>query len=183
MSNNARLDFETVLQLFHKKVYNLIYRLVGNGDDAADLAQETFIKAFKAYNKFAGPEQAVYPWLCRIAVNCCKNNFKRSDRVNKYEAVSSDRLLDTGDSTVEIELKDDSADPAGIFDRKELEAVVHEAIGALPSEFRVVVVLRDIQGLSYKEIADATGETMDIVKVRLHRGRGMLKRRLLPYLS
>lgn len=183
MSNNARLDFDTVLRLFHKRVYNLVYRLIGNGDDAADLTQETFIRAFKAYPRFDGPEQAVYPWLCRIAVNCCKNNFKRSDRVNKYEAISMDESLDLGDSAVEIEFGDDSSDPAGIFQRRELESAVHETIQSLPPDFRVVVVLRDIQGLSYKEIAEATGETLDVIRVRLHRARGVLKRRLKPYLS
>lgn len=172
-------SFETVLRLFHKKVYNLAYRLLGDRDEAADLTQETFVKAYKAYSRFNGASDAVYPWLCRIAVNGCKNRFRELERRNRLEAWS----LDGPAKAQDIEIGDKSVDPAGIVERRDLEARVQEAIQRLPPEFRVVVILRDMQGLSYKEVADVTGFTLEAVKARLFRGRGILRRRFAPYLE
>ncbi|HUV03760.1 MAG TPA: sigma-70 family RNA polymerase sigma factor [Armatimonadota bacterium] len=176
-------SFETVIELFHKRIYNLVYRLLGDFDEAADLAQETFVKAYKAYSRFRGTSEAVYPWLCQIAVNGCKNKFKEKGRRNRYEIMSLDESVETEDSSLLLEIGDESASPADICERRELEAKIHEAIQALPPEFRVVLVLRDMQGLSYKEIADATGLTMEAVKSRLFRGRGVLRRRLAAYVG
>ena len=182
MSTENHPDFETVLQLYHKRIYNLIYRLLGNFDEAADLTQETFVNAYKAYPRFRGATQAVYPWLCQIAVNSCKNKYKEMDRRGSREAFSLDGHLGE-DSDISMEFGDDSANPEGIFERQELESRVLEAMQELPSEFRIVVVLRDMQGLSYKEISDATGLTLDLVKIRLYRGREILRRRLAPYIT
>jgi RNA polymerase sigma-70 factor (ECF subfamily) len=179
----ARPDFETVLRLFHKRVYNLAYRILGNSDEAADLTQETFVKAYKAYSGFRGTSQAVYPWLCRIAVNGCKNRFREMGRRSEYEVLSLDEPVETQDSAVQLEIGDESMNPAGVLERRELEAKIQESIQVLPPELRLVVVLRDMQGLSYREIVDATGLTMETVKIRIHRGRGLLRRRLAPYLS
>lgn len=175
----GRSSFETVLRLFHRKVYNLAYRLLGDRDEAADLTQETFVKAYKAYGRFNGASDAVYPWLCRIAVNGCKNRFRELQRRNRLEAWS----LDGPANAQDIEIGDKSVDPAGIVERRDLEARVQEAIQSLPPEFRVVVILRDMQGLTYKEVADATGLTLETVKARLFRGRGILRRRFAPYLE
>jgi len=176
-------SFETILRSFHKRIYNLAYRLLGDFDDAADLTQETFVRAYKAYPRFQGAAEAVYPWLCRIAVNGCKNRFKETSRRSRREVLSLDEPVGTEDSSVALELGDESLDPQEIFEQRDLEARIQGAIQALPSEFRVVVVLRDMHGLSYKEIADATGLTLETVKARLFRGRGMLRRRLAPYLE
>ena len=176
-------SFETVLRLFHKRIYNLAYRLLGNLDEAADLTQETLVKAYKAYPRFRGASEAVYPWLCQIAVNSCKNKFKEMDRRSRHEVVSLDEPIEALDSSVAFEIGDESTNPAGILEQRDLEARILEAIQALPSKLRVVVVLRDMQGLSYREIADATGLTAEIVRARLFRGRGILRRRLTPYIS
>lgn len=170
--------FEAILRAFHKRIYNLAYRLLGDTDDAADLTQETFVRAYKAYQRFQGASEAVYPWLCQIAVNGCKNRFKELSRRGKHEAWSLNEPIGDGDLSADVEISDDSANPAHLFERRDMEAKIQEAVQALPPEFRVVVVLRDMHGLSYKEIADATGLTLEIVKVRLFRGRGILRRRL-----
>lgn len=176
-------SFETLLHLYHKKIYNLSYRLLGDIDDAADLTQETFVKAYKAYPRFRGESSALYPWLCTIAVNGCKNRFKEMSRRNRYEVFSLDDQIDPDEPSLSLELGDDSANPAGILERKELENRIQEAVQELPPEFRVVVVLRDMFGLSYREIAEATKLSLDIVKVRLYRGRSIIRRRLLPYIG
>ena len=178
-SSGCNPRFETVLGLFHKKVYNLAYRLLGNHDEAADLTQETFVKAYKAYSRFRGRPEAVYPWLCRIAVNGCKNRFKELERKSRHETLLSNGSLEVND----IEPGNKSLDPADITERRDLEARVQEAILSLPSEFRVVVILRDMQGLTYKEVADATGLTIETVKARLFRGRGILRRKFAPFLE
>lgn len=173
----GRPSYEAVLRLYHRKVYNLAYRLLSDADEAADLTQETFVKAYKAYSKFQGTTEAAYPWLCRIAVNCCKNRFKELSRRKQYEAQSLD------EPTPGVPIADGTANPAGIVERRDLEIRIQDAVRALPPEFRIVVVLRDMQGLSYREIAEATGSTLEIVKVRLFRGRAMLRRRLSPYVE
>lgn len=172
-------SFETILRLFHKKVFNLAYRLLGDHDEAADLTQETFVRAYKAYSRFKGESEAVYPWLCRIAVNGCKNRFREMQRKNRYEG----RSLDSCAEADAFEIGDSSLDPADVVQRQDLESRVQEAILSLPPEFRIVVILRDMQGLSYKEVADATGLTMETVKARLFRGRGILRRKFAPYLE
>lgn len=175
----GRPSFEAILRLFHKKVYNLAYRLLGDHDEAADLTQESFVKAYKAYWRFKGTSEAVYPWLCRIAVNGCKNRFKELERRSRHEAWSLNSSVEADDP----EIGDRSSDPAGIVERQDLETRVHKAIQGLPPEFRVVVILRDMQGLSYKEVAEATGLTIETVKARLFRGRGILRRKFAPYLE
>jgi RNA polymerase sigma-70 factor (ECF subfamily) len=180
---NGSLGFESVLRLYHARIYNLAYRLLGNPEEAADLTQDAFVRAYRAYPRFRGSTEAIYPWLCRIAVNGCKNKFKEIGRRRRYEAFSLDEPVDAGDSMLAFEPGDESADPAGVFEQHEMETKIQEAIQSLPPEYRVVVVLRDMQGLSYQEVADATGLTTDVVKVRLFRGRGMLRRRLSTYLT
>ena len=174
--------FETVIQLFHRRIYNLVYRLLGDFEEAADLTQETFVKAYRAYPRFRGTVDAVYPWLCRIAVNSCKDKFEEKGRRSRYEALSLDESVEIEDSSLGFQVGDESANPAAVYERRELEEKIQKAIQALPPEFRVVLVLRDMQGLSYKEIVDATGLTMETLKGRLFRGRGILRRRLSPYL-
>lgn len=179
----AKPGFEAVLRAFHKRIYSLAYRLLGNTDEAADLTQETFVKAYKAYTRFQGDSEAVYPWLCQITVNGCKNRFKELSRRGRFEAWSLDEPIEIDESPLDTMIGDNSANPADVLEQRDLESKIQEAVQSLPPEFRVVVVLRDMHGLSYKEIADATGLTMEVIKVRLFRGRGILRRRLLPYVE
>lgn len=176
-------SFESVLTSHHKKVYNLLYRLVGNAEDAADLTQETFVRAYGAYPRFRGASSAVYPWLCRIAVNAGKNKFKELSRRHSHEAFSLDGPMSDSDSCLHGEPGDDSADPMGLVQRQELEGKIQEAVQALSVEYRTVIVLRDMNGLSYKEVAEVAGLSVDIVKTRLFRARGILRRRLAGYLE
>jgi RNA polymerase sigma-70 factor, ECF subfamily len=171
-------SFDDLVGQYERKVYNLIFRLVGDRDDAADLTQETFVAAFRAYPSFRG-ESSAYTWLCRIAINRCKNRFRDRDRQRGVEALS-----------LEVAVPEDSTptpapaggDPARSMEQAELRKRVEVAIGRLPDDYRIVVVLRDLDGLAYQEIAEATGLSLDVVKTRLARGRAMLRRSLEPYL-
>jgi len=174
-------DFEILLKRYHKKIFSLIYRLVGDPEEVADLTQETFVRAYKAYPKFKGNPSAIYPWLCRIAVNSCKNRFKRLSSREKRELLLLDGATGEADETLSIEVAHSTTDPVSAIERCELEGKIQEAIQALSPEYRTVVVLRDMHGLSYQEIADTTGLSIELVKVRLFRARNILRRRLASY--
>lgn len=175
--------FETVLQMYHKRVFNFAYRLIGNADEASDLTQETFVNAYKAYGRFTGSAQGIYPWLCRILINNSRNKFREMNRRGRYEVLSLDEPLDSGESRLDQQIGDPSAGPERVLQQHEFEARVQDSIELLPPDYLVVVVLRDMQGLSYKEISEVTGITLENVKVRLFRARTALRRILQPYIQ
>lgn len=175
----AAVDFSDLFDRYQKRIFNLLYRLVGDYDDAADLTSETFVLALKAQGQFRGESQT-YTWLYRIAVNLAKNHYRRQSRRDGAQARSLDAA---GDEPEEArELPDWSHTPQKMLEARELQAVVHQAIQALPEEARLVVVLRDLQGLSYQEMAEVLDTTAEIVKARLFRARSALRKRLAPYL-
>ncbi|MDH7602154.1 MAG: sigma-70 family RNA polymerase sigma factor [Armatimonadota bacterium] len=171
------MDFNTVVEKYEKPIFNLIYRLVGDRDEAADLTQETFLAAYKSLSEFRG-EASVYTWLYRIAVNKCKNAFKERDRRRLYIAQDAPSEEDL----VQISNPVNAGEPAAELERKELKAQVEKAISELPFEYRIVAVLRDLHGLAYSEISEATGLSVDVVRTRIARARAMLRRKLEPFL-
>lgn len=178
LGGEAGPAFDEIIDTYEKRVFNLIYRLIGDYEEAADLTQDTFVSAYRAYGKFRF-DCSVYSWLCKIAVNHCKNRYRERDRQRQYE----DTLLDiSDDSSVSIPAEE-SNNPDQHVERKELRERIADAIMSLPEDYRVVAVLRDLQGLSYQEIVEATDLSMDNVKVRLSRARAMLRRKLAPYLD
>jgi RNA polymerase sigma-70 factor, ECF subfamily len=174
----AGLIFDEIIDTYEKRVFNLIYRLIGDYEEAADLTQDTFVSAYRAYGKFRF-ECSVYSWLCRIAVNHCKNRFRERDKQRQYE----DTSLDVSHESSSLIPAEDGSSPDRQVERKELRERIAEAITSLPEDYRVVAVLRDLQGLSYQEIAEATELSLDNVKVRLSRARAMLRKKLGPYLD
>lgn len=174
-------DFAELFDRYQKKIFNLLYRLVGNHDDATDLTSETFVLALRAYDRFRGEAQA-YTWLYRIAVNLAKNHFRRTSLRESVHAPSLDEPVGGPDQAREREVADWSQAPQQVLEARELQEVVHQAIQTLPEEGRLVVVLRDLQGLSYQEMAEVLDTTPEIVKARLFRARAALRKRLAPYL-
>jgi len=173
------MDFDRLVDEYEKPIFNLIYRLVGDRDEAADLTQETFVSAFRSFESFRGDSSA-YTWLYRIAINKCKNKFKASDRRRAHEHASLDAESDSSGAAVEMPSGGDS--PGQALERKELRERIERAIGELSPDYRIVAVLRDVQGLSYEEIAAATEVSVDVVRTRIARARAMLRQRLQPYL-
>lgn len=176
------LSFDEIVAKYEKRVFNLIYRHINDYDDAADLTQETFINAYRAFGRFRG-DSKVYTWLCQIALNACKNRFRQRDRARPLTGPSLDEPAEEGSGASPRDLPDWTHAPDCIFERKELGQQIQVAIAALPLDYRTVVILRDLQGLTYQEIAEVTGLTLETVKTRLHRGRLMLRRRLEPYVK
>jgi len=180
-------DFDALFDRYYKSVFNVIYQWIGDHDEAADLTQETFVSAYKAIGQFRG-ESRIYTWLYRIAHNHCKNRFKQRDRQRSAEGPSLDAgaALETDGGADGIapplEVADWTYSPAELFEKQELRALIDAAVNGLASEYNVVLVLREIEGMAYSEIAEVTGLTMEAVKTRLNRARAMVRQKVEPYI-
>ena len=166
------------LVIRHKdRIFNLCYRMLGDYNEANDYAQETFIKAFKSLKGFRF-ESSFSTWLYRIAVNNCKNRLNSLEKRYQVKMISIETPKYTGENNPFFEIRDDSPSPANGLERKEKAVLIQTAINSLPAEQKMVVILRDIEGRSYEEIAETTGLALGTVKSRLARGRMELKIKL-----
>jgi RNA polymerase sigma-70 factor (ECF subfamily) len=180
MDEDRGLSFAEVTERYYRRIYNLICYQVGDQDEAADLTQETFIKAYRAFHAFKG-ESRVSTWLWRIALNMCKSSYRKRARRESIMPVSLDAEVTTEEGEVSREVPDWSICPESILQRQELRAQVQRAIQSLPEPYRVAIILCDIEGCSYQEIADITQISVQAVKSRIHRGRRMLRQKLESY--
>jgi len=175
-------SFDELFERYERKIFNLIYRLVGDYEEAADLASETFVQALRSFDRFRGEAQP-YTWLYRIAVNLCKNYFRRRGVREKVDGPSLDEQVGLDeDGQIEREIEDWSRAPHRAVERRELQREIERAIAGLSPDGRTAVVLRDVHGLSYQEIAEVVGVSSEVVKARLHRARVALRKQLAPYL-
>ena len=174
-----RGDSEAMSRLITKyqdRVYNTILKICGNKDDAAELTQETFVKVIEKINSFEG-KSAFYTWLFRIAVNLTYNYCKRRAKLPTYslEALSG-KQLENSKSQFKTFLADESAlDPAQIAQNKEISQIAMAALGRLDDDHRVLLVLRDIEGMAYNDIAVTLQIELGTVKSRLSRARTKMK--------
>lgn len=176
-------DFEKIVERYHGKVFQLVYRYTGDYEEACDLTQDTFVRAFNAWSEFRGESQ-VYTWLYRIALNLCHNQQKRIVRRQRMERWSLDTSPDDDfDGRGPIEVADERPLPLARLEGDEMRLRLREALLELPENYRVVIVLRDIEGLTYEEIARVTDSTLEAIKSRLFRARQTLRRLLEPYMT
>jgi RNA polymerase sigma-70 factor (ECF subfamily) len=176
------LTFEELVEKYEKKIFNLILRQIGDRDEAADLTQDTFVNAYRAFGSFRG-ECKISTWLCQIAMNHCKNRFRQRDRRRDVEGISLDAPASEDPDAQRMEIADWQQSPHRVLETRELQRLIYQAIHSLPPEYRSIIVLCDLQGHSYQEIATITGLTLEAVKTRIHRGRLMIRRKLSPYLN
>jgi RNA polymerase sigma-70 factor (ECF subfamily) len=169
--------FDELVLKHKKRLFNLVYWFLGDYQDANDCAQETFIKVFKSIKNFRF-ESAFSTWLYRIAVNTCKNRLKSSAHRWKKKTVSLETSDGSKNGNSFSEIVNGSPTPVIALEKKERMIRIQKAINSLPEEQNQVVVLRDIQGLSYQDISDITGLNLGTVKSRLARGRLELKNKL-----
>jgi len=167
---------ERLILKYQNRIYNVVMKMCGNADDAAELTQETFVKVIESIDKFKG-RSSFYTWLFRIAVNLtlnyCQRNAKMATRSLDAEESGSDSQA--GHMLKDF-LRDDSAvDPAVLAQRKELCGLAMQAILKLEEPQRAVMVLRDIEGMNYAEIADVLNIELGTVRSRLSRARGHLR--------
>lgn len=176
-------DFAEIVSQNYQRVYNVVYRLIDDREEAADLTQDTFVNAYRAYDNFRHESQ-VYTWLYRIAVNLTKNRLERRARQQTLEGISTDAPLDsTEDEELYRQVEDRRMEPERMTQNAELREVLVGAVARLRADYKEVVVLRDYQGLSYDEMADVLGCSVQAVKSRLFRARTVLRERLSRYLD
>jgi len=174
--------FEMLVVKYQRRIERLIGRMVRDVDLVQDIAQETFIRAYRALPKFRG-ESAFYTWLYRIAVNTAKKalvDLKRDPLVTQAAMVNHDDGDET--SRVENELTDGET-PESLLASKEVAAAVNAAIDALSEDLRQAIVLREIEGLSYEEIAAVMNCPIGTVRSRIFRARESIAVRLRPLLG
>lgn len=182
LDTNSSADFDEIVDKYERRVFNLIYRLVGDYDEAADLTQDTFVAAYRSFEGFRA-DASPYTWLYRIAVNVCKNRFREKDRHKEVDGLELDAdEIGVVGLSADCGLVDPPPTPERALERRELRRLVEEAIQSLPEDYRIVAVLRDLHGLSYREIAEAADLTLEVVKTRLARARGMLRKKLEHHL-
>lgn len=161
--------FETLVKEYEKNVYNLALRMTGNSEDAADMSQEAFIKAYNSLSSFRG-DSKFSVWLYRIVSNVCLDYLRSRTR---KPTVSLSTENDDGEE-VELDIADESQSPELLLDRSLTRDAVRRGLAALPPDHREILLLREIQGLSYEEIATALGLEAGTVKSRIFRARKKL---------
>lgn len=172
--------FREMVCMYQQRVFNLVYRMLGNAEEAEDLTQEVFITVFKSIDSFRG-DSKFSTWLYRITVNHCKNRYKYLARRHFHAAQSLD-MIDRhfvgtdGKTTGAFHTQIDKPDE--LFDGKNLGVAIQRELAALDEEHRVLIILRDIQGLSYQQIGEITKLPEGTIKSRLHRARMVLKEKL-----
>ncbi len=159
-------SWDEVVEKHSDRVFRLAYRLTGNRHDAEDLTQEVFVRVFRSLDTYT--PGTFEGWLHRITTNLFLDQARRKARI-RFDALAEDH---------EVKLPGRVPSPDAAFDDRLLDDDVEAALTALPPEFRAAVVLCDIEGLSYDEIADVLGVKLGTVRSRIHRGRSMLRKSL-----
>jgi RNA polymerase sigma-70 factor (ECF subfamily) len=170
---------DELVRTYQTPIFNLAYRMVNQREEACDLTQEIFIKVSRAIRSFKGRSR-FSTWLQALAINTCRSRRQRLRRIGFFETASLDAVPDGADSPSPRQEPVDAGDrPETALIRHETQEIVGRAIATLAEEFREVIVMRDIQGLSYEEIAQATGCQAGTVKSRLWRARTKVRDELL----
>lgn len=171
-------DFGQLVAEHYERVFGIIYRLVGDQQEAEDLTQDTFVNAYRFRNGFRGDSQ-IYTWLYRIAVNLTRNRLEQRGRRAGRETA----WMDAPEQGSPVEFADWSEAPDRQVANEELGRAVALAVLSLRPSYREVVILRDYEGMSYQQIARVVGGSVEAVKTRLFRARSVLRRRLASYLE
>jgi RNA polymerase sigma-70 factor (ECF subfamily) len=166
--------FEVLVERHQKKMLNIAFRMMGDYDEACDVTQEAFLSAYKAIKKFKA-EAKFSTWLYRIVVNYSKNRLKQLRSIAKREFVSIDDSGEIKTAGALCQSSVNDTNPGAQMEQREREVQVQKCITSLDEEYREVLVLRDIQGLSYEEIKDILKIPDGTVKSRLSRARNALK--------
>ena len=164
--------FAEIIKQYQNMVFRYVYYQFGNYDEALDITQDIFITVMEALNSFR-QESKFSTWLYSIMVNHCKNYKKKNSR---YSTVPL--KVFRGEEEVDLQLQDTRENPEERIINEDSLRILKEEINKLPDDFREILTLRDIEGLSYNEISDILGINLSNVKVRIHRGREYLKNRL-----
>jgi len=165
--------FEELVKRYEKKVYTLAYRYSGNYDDANDIAQNAFIKAYKSLPSFRG-EASFATWLYKITANACCDDIRKQ---SKHNNLPLDNAIQLYRETPLFATKELS--PEEYVEREELRDLVNRCLKSLSDDQRLILILREMHGLSYNELASCLDCPMNTVKVKLYRARRLLKEKIV----
>jgi RNA polymerase sigma-70 factor (ECF subfamily) len=169
--------FEELVKRYDRNVFRIAQHITQNREDAEDVVQDAFLKAYGNLSQFQG-QSKFYTWLVRIAVNEALMKLRRR---RPERTVSLDQDVETDEDTIPREVADWSPNPEQQYNQAELRELLQKTIQGLPAGFRTVFVLRDVEGLSTEETAEALGLSIPAVKSRLLRARLQLRERLNKY--
>ena len=169
--------FDGLVLKYQGPIFNFAYRLLNHYDEAQEVAQDTFIRAFRGIKTFRG-EAMFSTWLYTIAANLARNRIRQNQRSRRVIAGSMDDPVSAEEGTLRYDAPDPHPSAAGVIEAEERERLVWEAVGRLEEPYRTVVVLRDLQGLTYEQIAAICQCELGTVKSRLARSRERLKQLL-----
>ena len=161
--------FERLVLENQKNVYNLALKMLGDPEDASDSSQEAFLRAYRSLSSFHG-ESRFSVWLYRMTSNVCIDFLRRKKR----RAEVSMTVVDDEDEEKELEIPDERFSPEAAFDKEERVRAVREGLMKLPEEYRKILTLRELGGLSYEELAEEMGLELGTVKSKLFRARKKL---------
>lgn len=181
LRTGSEVAFDWLVEQYQQPVYNLVLRIVGDPAVAADTVQEVFIKVFRKIRSFRN-HSSLKTWIYRIAVHEASNQRRWWTRHWMRQSSLEERATNSPHSLGEL-LVDPGETPFEGAARDELASEIERALGQLAEPFRAAVILRDIEGLSYEEVAEVLDISLGTVKSRLARGREALKERLAPYLE
>ncbi len=178
VQNGDKQAFNLLVIKYQNKVCNLISRYISNSGDVQDVAQEAFIKAYRALPSFRG-ESAFYTWLYRIAVNTAKNHVVARGRRPPATDVDAENAenYDNGGALKEI------SNPENLLLSEQLKQVVFSTIDSLPEDLKMAITLREIEGLSYEEIALVMECPVGTVRSRIFRARETVEKRIRPLIT
>ena len=179
---NDDAAYDELVRTYSASIFHVAYRMLGDTAEASDAVQEIFLKVFRNIGGFKG-EAALKTWIFRIAFSEILNRLRWWKRRYRFATVSLDDQPNGNGTGPAHTVASLSPTPEEVLQSKEQETAIQQALGKLSSEHRSIVVLRDIEGFSYNEIADVLGVSIGTVKSRLARARGDLKKSLMRYLS
>lgn len=174
-----RQEFDELVRRCHRQAYNIAYRMAGNHADAEDLTQEAFLRAYRFFDRY-NRQMPFENWLYRIISNVFIDELRKRPKI-KSQSLDQPLAQGNGDSEIRFEVPDFTSDPESMMLHAELDEPLQRALNALPPDFRQTVILADVEGMSYEEIAETMGCSLGTVRSRLHRGRKMMRNRLQAY--
>lgn len=158
--------FEELIRQYEKKVYTLCFRMCGNSEDAEEAAQDAFLALWRGIDRFR-QESSLSTWIYRLATNACIDTLRRRKKQSGSVSLDDEELF--------VDAVDTSPQPQETVEHRETQKLLQEGLSALPGEYRKVLILREIEGLSYTEIAESASIELGTVKSRISRGRSLLR--------
>ena len=174
---NDKASFDKLVLKYKDMVFNVCYRMLGNYEEANDCAEESFVRAFRGLKRFRF-KSSFKTWIYRVAVNICKNKITSLVYRYKKRMVYIDKPKETENGDCVVEIADGSPTPLGEIVKKERYALIQSAIDTLSKTHKAIIILRDVENLSYEEIVKITGYTLGTVKSKLARARQKLREKL-----